>query len=164
MHDGSTLPAKGASAMRIGNRSDAEQLVRGVLSTMAELEALLDTETGHVRVGRFREGLAQEARKNELSASYLNGLEAIKANAIAIARFAPEALDGLKAAHARFAGTVKTNQMVLATARAVSESLVKGIAEEMNRHARPQGYGPGSQPQLQQQRSTSEPLVLSRSL
>ena len=39
MHDGSTLPAKGASAMRIGNRSDAEQLVRGVLSTMAELEA-----------------------------------------------------------------------------------------------------------------------------
>jgi hypothetical protein len=51
--------------------------------------------------------------------------------------------------------------MVLATARAVSESLMKGIAEEMNRLSRPQGYGPaGPQPA----RPKSEPLLVSKSL
>jgi hypothetical protein len=148
--------------MRIAGRADAEQLVAGVLATMGELAAVLDAETGHVRVGRLREGLAQEARKSELAASYMQGLEAVKANAIALSRLAPEALERLKAAHVAFRETVGTNQVVLATARAVSESLVKGIADEMNRHSRPQGYAP---PGYGAKRpAASEPLVVSKSL
>jgi hypothetical protein len=151
-----------AQAMRVIGRPDAEQLVAGVMSTMTDLEALLEAETAHVRVGRFREGLSQEARKSALAASYLQGLEAIKANAVALARFAPEALAHLKEAHARFGRTVDANQLVLATARAVSESLVKGIAEEMNRQSRPQVYAPaGTAPR---RAASSEPLVLSKSL
>jgi hypothetical protein len=148
--------------MRLTGRTDAEQLVAGVLATLADLEALLEAETAHIRVGRFREGLAQEARKAELAASYLQGLEAVKANAVALARFAPEALERLKTAHAAFGPVVQANQLVLATARAVSESLVKGIAEEMNRHVRPQAYAPGPAPNRAPGRS--EPLVLSKNL
>jgi hypothetical protein len=149
-----------AQAMRITGRTEAEQLVSGVLTTMTDLEALLEAETAHIRVGRFREGLSQELRKNELASSYIQGLEAIKANTIALARFAPDALEQLKAAHVRFRQALDANQVVLATARAISESLVKGIADEMNRHARPQGYAPaGYAPRRPQ---TSEPLVVSR--
>jgi hypothetical protein len=162
MHDGMN-PTLIAQTMRVVGRADAEQLVEGVLGTMTELESVLATETGHVRVGRFREGLSQEARKTELAASYMQGLEAIKANAIALARFAPDAVEQLKVAHARFSRTVQDNQVVLATARAVSESLVKGIADEMNRHARPQSYGPGIAPPARRP-ATGSPLVLSRSL
>jgi hypothetical protein len=150
-----------AAAARILSRDDAERLVAGVLATMGDLETVLAEETAHVRVGRIREGLAQEHRKSELASAYMRGLEAVKANAIALARFAPEALDRLKAAHAAFGRIVETNQTVLATARAVSESLVKGVADEMNRLSRPQGYGPpglGARPQR------SEPLVLSKTL
>jgi hypothetical protein len=148
--------------MRVAGRADAEQLVAGVLSAMGDLEAVLEAETAHVRVGRLRDGLSQEERKTELAASYIQGLEAIKTNAVALARFAPHALEQLKASHLRFGQAVATNQMVLATARAVSESLVKGIADEMNRHARPQGYAPAG---LQARRpTTSEPLVISRKL
>jgi hypothetical protein len=147
---------------RIAGRADAEQLVDGVLATMRDLEAVLQMETAHVRVGRLRDGLAQESRKSQLAASYMQGLEAIKANAIALARFAPEALERLKAAHKAFGEIVGTNQVVLATARAVSESLVKGIAEEMNRHARPQGYAPAGYGTRRS--SPSEPLVISKSL
>ena len=155
-------PRPAVQAIRIASRAEAETLVSGVLATMADLEALLEAETAHVRVGRLREGLSQEARKSELAASYMQGLEAIKANAVALARFAPEALDRLKAAHLAFSGTVGTNQVVLATARAVSESLVKGIAEEMNRQARPQGYAPPGYGAARA--SSSEPLVVSRRL
>jgi hypothetical protein len=151
-----------AQATRIAGRAEAEQLVAGVLATMRDLETLLEAETAHVRVGRLRDGLSQEMRKSELAASYMQGLEAIKANAIALARFAPEALERLKLAHVAFGEIVSTNQVVLATARAVSETLVKGIAEEMNRHTRPQGYAPTgySAPR----RSASEPLVMSKRL
>jgi len=151
-----------APAARILGRDDAERLVAGVLATMADLEKVLANETAHVRVGRIRDGLAEEARKSELASAYMRGLEAVKANAIALARFAPEALARLKAAHGAFGRVVETNQTVLATARAVSENLVKGVADEMNRLSRPQGYGlPGAQAPRPQR---SEPLILSKTL
>ena len=62
--------------MRIGTRAEAERLVTGVLGVMTDLQGLLEAETGHIRVGRFREGLAQEARKSEMAAAYIQGLEA----------------------------------------------------------------------------------------
>lgn len=148
--------------MRIGSRTEAEQLVAGVLGIMADLEGLLEAETGHVRVGRFREGLAQEARKSEMAAAYIRGLEAVKGNAVALARLAPEALDRLKKAHLAFDKVVQANQVVLATARAVSETLVKGIADEMNRQARPQGYAPPGAAATRA--TTSAPLVVSKQL
>jgi hypothetical protein len=151
-----------APAARILGRDDAERLVAGVLATMADLEKVLANETAHVRVGRIRDGLAEEARKSELASAYMRGLEAVKANAIALARFAPEALARLKAAHGAFGRVVETNQTVLATARAVSENLVKGVADEMNRLSRPQGYGPAGSHAPGPQRS--EPLILSKSL
>lgn len=151
-----------APAPRILGRDEAERLVATVLATMADLETVLTNETEHVRVGRIRDGLAEEARKSELATAYMRGLETVKANAIALARFAPEALDKLKAAHAGFRRIVETNQTVLATARAVSESLIKGVADEMNRLARPQGYGPAGSQATRTLRS--EPLVLSKTL
>jgi hypothetical protein len=156
------LEQRAPAAPRILGRDDAERLVAGVLAVMADLEKVLANETAHVRVGRIRDGLAEEARKSELATAYMRGLETVKANAIALARFAPEALERLKAAHAGFGRTVETNQTVLATARAVSESLVKSVADEMNRLSRPQGYGPAGPQGARPQRS--EPLVLSKTL
>ena len=152
---------KQPTVTRVLGRDDAERLVASVLATMGELETVLANETAHIRVGRIRDGLAEEARKSELASAYMRGLEAVKANAIALARFAPEALDRLKAAHAGFGRAVETNQTVLATARAVSESLMKGVAEEMNRLSRPQGYSPAGPPARP---VISEPLVLSKTL
>lgn len=150
----------GFQPMRVGSRDDAERLVAGVLRTMADLEAVLEAETGHIRIGRFREGLSQEARKSELSAAYIQGLEAIKANAVALARFAPAALGELKTSHLAFGKVVETNQVVLATARAVSETLVKGIAEEMGRQTKPQGYAPAGKTPVRP--APSAPLLVSR--
>ena len=149
------------TAYRVLGREDAERLVSGVLATMGDLEKVLANETAHVRVGRVWEGLAEEEKKSELASAYMRGLETVKANAVALARFAPDALDKLKAAHAGFGRAVETNQTVLATARAVSESLIKGVADEMNRLSRPQGYGPAG-PQARPR--SSEPLVVSKRL
>jgi hypothetical protein len=148
---------------RILGREEADRLITSVLGTMVELEKVLANETAHVRVGRIREGLAEEARKSELAGAYMRGLEVVKANAIALARFAPDALERLKTAHAAFSEVIETNQTVLATARAVSENLLKSVADEVSRQATPQGYGPAG-PHAARPPANSAPLLISKRL
>lgn len=152
------------SAPRVVARPEAEALVGEVLEAMERLEAVLEAETAHVRAGRLREGLADDARKAELTGRYLQGLEALKANAVALARLVPDRLDALKGAHARFGRVVQANQVVLATARAVSESLVKGIAEELAKGSRNQGYAPAGYGTPAPRNPQGEALVVSRRL
>jgi hypothetical protein len=129
-------------APRIATPQAAHALVAEVGGVMRELEKVLEVETAHLRAGRIRDGLSQEERKTALTSRYLQGLEALKANAVALARFAPEALERLKGEHAAFARTIETNQVVLATARAVSESLVRSLSSELDRGGRTTGYAP----------------------
>ena len=150
-------------APRVTNREEAERLVGSVLDGLAGLEKLLEIETAHLRAGRINDALAHGERKGELTGAYLRGLEAVKANAVALARFAPQSLERLKAAHTGFGRVVEVNQVVLATARAVSESIVKGISDEMNRSSAPQGYGPAGAYGAGRPKPGA-PLVLSRQL
>ncbi|WP_336486515.1 hypothetical protein [Methylobacterium nigriterrae] len=154
-----------AKPVRIGDRAGAEALVAEVMATMQALAEILAEESGHVRAGRLREGLAQSGRKSALAAAYMLGLETAKANAIALARFAPQGVETLKAAHRRFMAEVETNQMVLATARTVSEGLIKSLADEIGRARTPTIYGaPSVSPSPYGRGARSGPLVLSRSL
>ncbi|GJE44412.1 hypothetical protein [Methylobacterium soli] len=158
-------PRPDANPVRIADPKAAEALVAHVMSTMQALSEILAEESGHVRAGRLREGLSQAERKSALSGAYLQGLESAKANAIALARFAPRGVEVLKAAHQRFMIEVETNQAVLATARSVSEGLIKTLAEEIGRSRSATVYGvPSIAPSPYGRGARSGPLVLSRSL
>ncbi|GJD50372.1 hypothetical protein OPKNFCMD_3111 [Methylobacterium crusticola] len=158
-------PAGGRSEpVRVADRAGAERLVAETLAVMQELGGLLARESAHIRSGRLREGLAEDARKTALSASYLQGLQVVKGNAVALARFAPDRVAALREAHAAFAAAVALNQTVLATARAISEGLLKTLSAELGRAARPQGYGSQRPAASPYGAARSGPLVLSRSL
>ena len=131
-------------APRSGSRSDATGLVETVIATMAALEKVLVEETNLLKAGKVRSALDHEGRKAELSGAYLKGLEAIKANALALARFAPESVAKLRREHARFSTVVDLNQTVLMTVRAVSEGLMRGLASETAPRTTATGYGPAS--------------------
>ena len=148
---------------RVHDAGEAERLVSAILATMAALEKLLDEETGLMRDGRIADALASERAKNELTGTYLKQLETLKANAIALARFAPGALESLKASHKRFAGVIETNQAVLATARAVSEGLIRSLSEEVNAKTRPSTYG-GNRQLTPAGAPAASPLVISKRL
>lgn len=156
-----------AQPPRVSDQADAQALVADLLATLEALEAVMARESDHVRVGRLREGLVEAERKTTLSAAYLQGLEALKANAIALARFVPEEIETLKATHRRFAGIVEVNQVVLATARTVSESLVKTLVEELSKARTPTVYGRPTHlpsPYGRAGATPGQPLVLSRNL
>ncbi|ACB27493.1 hypothetical protein [Methylobacterium radiotolerans] len=154
-----------AEPLRVGDRVTAEALVAGVLGNMAALEAVLAEEAAYVREGRLQEGVAAAEPKAALAAAYMQGLEVAKANAVALKRFHPEGVEALRMAHRRFTAAVEANQTVLASARTVSEGLIKTLAEEIGKAQLPSGYGrqaPAPSPYGRGVRSG--PLVLSRNL
>ncbi|MGY2046914.1 hypothetical protein [Methylobacterium sp. JK268] len=150
--------------LRVADAAAAARLVAETLDRMRDLAAALDAESAEVAAGRLREGLAGEARKAELAGAYLTGLEAVKANAVALARFAPEGIAALREAHQGFTASVERNQAVLATARSVSESLMKSLSGELRRASVPQGYGRQGPMPSPYGANRATPLVLSRNL
>lgn len=150
---------------RVSNALEAEALIEAVLETLGSLSHVVGEETGLVKAGRLGEAMAREPRKSELAGVYMKGVEQIKLNAVALARFVPEKVKRLKAAHLSFQDLIETNQTVLATARAVSESIIRDLAADANRPTRAAGYGPTATVGAGAfARPNSGPMVISKSL
>ncbi|MGO4674190.1 hypothetical protein AB4Z40_14970 [Bosea sp. 2YAB26] len=150
---------------RIASALEAQALIEAVLETLGALSHVVGEETELVRAGKLSDAMEREPRKTELAGIYMRGVEQVKLNAVALARFVPDQVKRLKAAHVAFQDLIEINQIVLATARAVSESIVRDLAFEANRPMRAAGYGPtatvGAGAFV---RPNSGPLVISRSL
>jgi hypothetical protein len=76
-------------ADRVSTPEDASRLVSEVAGTMALLLGVVERETVLLSAGRLREGLSEERAKSELAAAFMIGLERLKGNAVALARFVP---------------------------------------------------------------------------
>lgn len=150
---------------RVATASEAQALIEAVLETLGALSHVVGEETELVRSGKLPDAMEREARKTELAGIYMRGVEQVKLNAVALARFAPDQVKRLKAAHLAFQELIETNQIVLATARAVSEAIMRDLASEANRPMRAPGYGPAMAVGAGAfARPNSGPLVLSRNL
>ena len=124
----------------VASRADAEALIRRATDAVAALEAALEAETRHISAGRIGQGLAGERAKAELTGAYLAAITAAKTNAVAAKRLAPDLLSSLRVAQATLHAAALRNQAVLATAKAVSEGLIRAMADEVAKQARPQAY------------------------
>jgi hypothetical protein len=150
---------------RIGTALEAERLIETVLETLGALSHVVGEETGLVKAGRLKDAMEREARKAELAGTYMKGVEQVKLNAVALARFAPEKVKRLKSAHLAFQELIDLNQTVLATARAISESIMRDLAADANRQNKAPGYGPTASVGAGVfARPNAGPLVLSKSL
>jgi hypothetical protein len=151
---------------RVVTAEEARALVEGVVETLSALSQVIGEETQLMRDGAIADALACEPRKTALAGAYMRGLEVVKANAVALARFTPEGVQRLKGAHAAFGELIETNQTVLATARAVSETIIRDLAKETGKLGQPQGYartGYGAAAPMPAPRSAG-PIVVSKRL
>jgi hypothetical protein len=145
------------------NAADAEKLLLDLIKVMDALLGTVEHETELVRAGRLREALDLEPTKTELARRYMADAARIKANAEFLSRNLPEALDALRQQHDTFHALLQINLTVLATAHAVSESIVRGVSEEVARQSAPQTYGKSGRPN-NPGASSIQPVALSRIL
>jgi hypothetical protein len=158
-------PETADNRLRVTVPAEAMALVDSIIDALSALSHVVGEETQLMREGRLSEALEREGRKSELAGAYMKGLETVKANAVALARLSPEGVMRLKAAHLEFQGLIETNQAVLATARAVSESIMRDLATQSGTQTRASGYGPTAAANMAAfRRPAAAPLMVSKRL
>jgi hypothetical protein len=141
----------------------AARRIAALSEVVDELLDVLERETGLVRAGRLREARDLQAEKSALSARYLAQAQQLTAahDQKLLSRSAQQT--DLRRRLERLQSLMQTNLMVLATAHAVAEGLVRGAVGEMTRKRAPQTYGPGGRAALPPVRA-AQPVMLNRNL
>jgi DNA repair ATPase RecN len=157
-----TDAAKSALAP-IQTAAEAENLIHHLLTAMDALVATVEQETELVRAGKLKDAAALEATKAELARAYVNDTTQVKANLPALKQRVPDLLAALRKQHDTFNALLQINLTVLATAHAVSESLIRGAHAEVARKNAPQTYGSSGRT-VAPPRNAAVPVSVSRSL
>ena len=82
---------------------------------------------------------------------------------MSLARMTPRLLDELRAQHEEFCAKLQINLTVLATARAVSEGILRGVSNELARRSTVNTYGASGRREDPPGR-TAIPMAVSRRL
>jgi hypothetical protein len=141
----------------------ARKLAEDLMDAMSALLGLIERETELVRAGKVREAMTMESQKQELSRRYVGAVSQLKANQAQLAKSAPELLSTLHRHHDAFRAMLQVNLTVLATAHAVSESVVRGVNAEIQKRNIPNTYTAAGRRATPGPRHTT-PLAVSRSL
>jgi hypothetical protein len=120
--------------------AEARKLAENLMEVMSALLGVIERETELVRAGKIREAMASEPRKAELSRRYVSAVTQLKASSKFLAQTAPDLLATLHRHHDTFRAMLQINLTVLATAHAVSESIVRGVNSEVQRRNIPNTY------------------------
>ena len=143
--------------------AEARQLAETLMEVMSALLGVIERETELVRAGKGREAMASVAKKTELSQRYAGAIAYLKASQTYLSETAPELLTTLHRHHEVFRSMLQVNLTVLATAHAVSESIVRGVNSEMQRRNIPNTYTAAGRRAAPGPRHIA-PLTISRSL
>ena len=143
--------------------AEARKLAENLMDVMSALLGVIERETELVRPGKIREAMAFEPKKTELSRRYVHAVARLKASQKYLTQAAPELLTTLHRHHDVFRAMLQINLTVLATAHAVSESIVRGVNTEIQRRNIPNTYSSAGRRVTPGQRDIT-PLAVSRSL
>ena len=143
--------------------AEARKIAESLMDVMNALLGVIERETELVRAGKLREAMAFEPKKTELSRRYVSVITHLKANQKLLSQAAPELLTTLHRHHDVFRSMLQINLTVLATAHAVSESIVRGVNAEMQRRTIPNTYTAAGRRTMPSPRNIA-PLSVSRSL
>lgn len=142
--------------------AEAQVAIKDLGGVMDALMALVEKETALVRKGKMREAATLEKTKSELAGRYLVGMRRLAASVPDLRAAVSPAIETLRARHGDFQDRLRLNLTVLATAHAVSEGIMRGVAEQVSRKAGPQTYGASGRQVYG--RPAAQPLAVSRTL
>jgi hypothetical protein len=125
----------------VSTPAEARKLAEDLMDAMNTLLGIIERETELVRAGKIREAMTSEPHKTESSRRYVGVVGRLKASYPYLAKTSPDLLATLRRHHETFRAMLQVNLTVLATAHAVSESVVRGVNAEVQRRNIPNTYG-----------------------
>jgi hypothetical protein len=159
----STAPTLAAAALPIEGEAKARGAIASLTDVMDGLKIAIEEETALMRAGNLRKAKDVGRRKTELAGRYFKAAEQLKLSAQSLSRGLPQEVGALGRRHEELQAALKTNLIVLATAHAVSEGIVRRLSGDLARKASPQVYGASGRAANPDSR-LARPLALSRTL
>jgi hypothetical protein len=142
---------------------EAEQALDDLTALIEKLSGLLQQETVLVNAGRIRTASGLEATKAELAGQLSTSGERVKASAKFLRQSSPARCAALAHAQEALRFVLQKNMIVLATAHAVSEGIMRRLSSDVARKASPQVYGASGRTTAPNPRQ-GRPLAVSRTL
>ena len=152
-----------AAIPSVSTPAEARKLAEDLMDSMSALLGVIERETELVRAGKIREAMVFEPKKAELSREYVRVVSRLKSSHQYLAKNSPDLLATLRRHHDTFRAMLQVNLTVLATAHAVSESIVRGVNAEAQRRNIPSTYGASGQ-RVNPGARHLRPLAVSRTL
>jgi flagellar biosynthesis/type III secretory pathway chaperone len=147
----------------ITTTAEAEAAIAQVAALIEELRGVIEQETALVHAGKVRNAVALGPQKSELTSKlHLTG-QHLKANAKFLLQTAPTSAAALAKIQEAFRAVLQRNMIVLATAHAVSEGIVRRLSGDLARKAAPQVYGASGRATVPNPKQ-GKPLAISRVL
>jgi hypothetical protein len=143
--------------------AEAESLLGDLTEAMTGLLDMIERETALLRSGRLREATAVAREKSAFAQSYVNGMTRLKASKPLVVKAARPLIESFRDNHVLFQKALQTSLTVLATAHAVSEGLIRGVADEIARKTAPSTYGANGYA-IAPRPGCAQPLAFSRAL
>ena len=146
----------------ITTQTEAEQAIGELTLLIEKMSAIIEQETALVRAGKLRGAMALEASKSQLAGQIFVAGERLKAGTKALGSI-PARCKELAKVQDGFQALLQKNMVVLATAHAVSEGIMRRLSGDLARQAAPQVYGSSGRAATPNPRH-GRPLAVSRSL
>jgi flagellar biosynthesis/type III secretory pathway chaperone len=147
----------------ITSQAEAASTVDDLTTLFKNLSHLLQDEMASVHAGRVRKAAEIEPAKRDLAGKLYTLGERIRANAKFVMQAVPERCAALKSAQEDLRAVLQRNMIVLATAHAVSEGIVRRLSGQLAKKASPQVYGATGRAVTPNPRH-GRPLAISRTL
>jgi hypothetical protein len=143
--------------------AEAEQAIAEVTALIEKLSVLVERETALMHAGKVRSASALEPAKAELAGQLAASGERLKRHAAFLRQAAPSHCAMLVRVQDSFSAVLRKNMIVLATAHAVSEGIMRRLSGDLARKAAPQVYGASGRTTAPNPRN-GRPLAVSRTL
>lgn len=147
----------------IASAEEARDVIRTLDETITALAEVLEEEDRLVRAGRLSEVARLSQAKNGHARRYLADSLRLRDSLPRLRAELGGEIGRVKERHAAFQDRLQRNLAALATAHAVSEGIVRGVAGELTRTASPQTYGASGRTPVPDPRH-AKPLAVCRSL
>ncbi len=140
----------------------AEAVCARLSQTMDDLMQIIENETALVRKGALEEAAALSPQKAELVSIYMRGMTYVRDHSVTLGNLTPVSVAALKKKHKEFQPLMKINLAVLATAREVTDNLLRTVAKAVGEKKAPRVYSAnGDAPNIS---PLSDGIALNRSL
>jgi hypothetical protein len=147
----------------ITTAAEAENAIDELTALIEKLSGLVERETVLMHAGKVSSASALAPAKAELAGRLAACGERLKRYASFLRQTAPARCAALLQVQDTFRAVLQKNMMVLATAHAVSEAIMRRLSGDLARKASPQVYGASGRTTAPNPKH-GRPLAVSRSL